>query len=431
MPTFIEQLEERRADIARRLKSIATHAEATNDGNFTDEELAQVNELKGEYLTLGAEVDRYKSLAATKAEVDKFMAGSDSNPRTGTGAAKAASRASRAPTPLGRDIARALFGPKAQGDYNPSGLLSQRHTGRRFTDADGYDHLPKASALNVKAGLTSVPTLRTTDDRSVFLLPENGARIVPLLSQVDMTSGADYSFWAQTGRDDMAAQFVPPKQPKASTEFEYAKTVDHVRTVAVLSDPIPLQDLQDVPDLRDDVGGELARRVIRRIDWAVINGDDAATTDDQFDGVLNVEGVQDVAYATDALTTLRKALTVLQNDAFTPTAYAVNPTDWEAVELLRDTQGRLLYASSFAVGVQPMLFGVPVVIADVVPAGTAILADWRAGVLAERGQMDVSWSDGGDLFETNTVRFRSETRIGFNITQPTAFVVAHLTGTGG
>ncbi|WP_163184697.1 phage major capsid protein [Cellulosimicrobium sp. SL-1] len=141
------------------------------------------------------------------------------------------------------------------------------------------------------------------------------------------------------------------------------------------------------------------------------------------------EGVQDVAFATDALTTLRKALTVLQSAAFVPTAYALNPADWEAVELLRDADGRLLYAPSFAAGVTPLLFGVPCVITDVVPAGTAILGDFQAGVLAERGTLDVTWSDGGDLFANNTVRFRAEARVGFNVTQPAAFAVAHVAET--
>lgn len=344
-----------------------------------------------------------------------------------------ASRAARTSTPLGRKVAASVFGtlkrpdPAARGGDGP---YARRYLGRTFMDAEGYDH-KATTPFNVRNGFTSIPTLVTSDNRSVFMLPENGARLLPMLVPVVVTQGGEYSFYRQTGRDDMAAQFVPPKQAKPSTEFEYTRVVDHVRPVAVLADPLRIQELQDVPDLRDDVGNELARRVIRRIDRAVINGNDDATTDDQFDGVLNIEGVQDVAFATDALTTLRKALTVLQNDAFTPTAYVFNPADWELIELLRDADGRVLYASSFAVGVQPLLFGVPVVVTDVVPAGTAILGDWRVGVLAERGQMDVSWSDGGDLFETNTVRFRAETRVGFNLTEPSAFAVAHVTTTGG
>jgi HK97 family phage major capsid protein len=413
----VETLIDQRDDLATRLRSLAVKAERDQHGVFTEQQVTEVENLKAQFLAKTAELDRAKSLNSTRDQVGNLLGGA-SPIATGL---KASMLAARKSTPLGAQITRTLFGVNVETSRDQ----------RKFTDAQGYDHhLTISSAvtpLSTKSGFASVPVVqREGDSGLVFLRPENGARIAPLMSPVPLIDG-EYKFYRQTGRDDLAAQFVPEKTAKPSTPFSYEVVKDRARMVAVLSDPLSVQELADVTGLRDDVGNELARRVVRRADWALINGDEDAVGVDEFNGVLNVTGVLAEPFATDALTTLRKALTRLQNLAYAPSAYALNPTDWEAVELLRDLEGRLLYAGSFSEGVVPQLFGIPVVVTDVVPAGQGILADWKAGVIAERGQLEVSWSDGGDLFETNTVRFRAEARVGFNVTAPDAFVIADLT----
>ena len=90
----------------------------------------------------------------------------------------------------------------------------------------------------------------------------------------------------------------------------------------------------------------------------------------------------------DVLTTTRRAITTVQvTGRATPTAWVFNPVDWEGIELTRDLAGRFYFAGPFAQGPRT-LWGYPVVTSQTLPAGAALLGDWRKAVLWTRAGDD-------------------------------------------
>ena len=298
------------------------------------------------------------------------------------------------------------------------------------TGLDGPD--PKAiTALNVRSGRTSIPVGRTQSGGDIVLLPEFGGTLLGLLSKPELTGGDIYRVRRQTTRDEDAAKFVPKRAAKPEASFGYEVIDDRVRTLAVLSEPIPVQDLADVPSLKDDVANELANRIIWRLEDAIIRGEQTDLDDagrEMFDGILNTTGVREQPYLVSPYRTIRRSLTVLEAAGYDPEALSIglNPLTWEALETEVDENGRPLFSGLYTARQEPVLFGRPVVLSNRLDEGESIVADWRHGAATLRTDIELSWSDGGDLFETNTVRFRADLRAGFNLTQPGAFVHALL-----
>ena len=67
-----------------------------------------------------------------------------------------------------------------------------------------------------------------------------------------------------------------------------------------------------------------------------------------------------------------------------------------------------------------------VVETEAVPAGTALVGDWRRAVLFDRRSLTISVGTVGDDFIRNIVRLLGEVRAGFTVVRPTAFVEVDL-----
>ncbi len=91
------------------------------------------------------------------------------------------------------------------------------------------------------------------------------------------------------------------------------------------------------------------------------------------------------------------------------------------------------------------MWGVPVVVLDSIPAGTAIVGDFSAVTVKDRGNYTITWTDRGtvtelvddgaggtteqdiDLFSHNLIQVRAEGRYGIEISRPTALRKIDLT----
>jgi hypothetical protein len=90
-------------------------------------------------------------------------------------------------------------------------------------------------------------------------------------------------------------------------------------------------------------------------------------------GHPHVSGTTAVPFATDEVTTLRKARTALALKSEKPTAYVLNPTDLETLDLTR-VDG----ATGEFLALEDRIYGrLPVVPSLGVPAGVGLLADWK------------------------------------------------------
>jgi HK97 family phage major capsid protein len=176
----------------------------------------------------------------------------------------------------------------------------------------------------------------------------------------------------------------------------------------------------------------------------VLNGDESTTgVTDQMLGILNASpGTQ--SFATDALTSARKAVTQLEDQNLDPAGFGwvMSSTSWEGLELLTSDTPYTLSDPGRSGSTVPVdrarrsLWGYPVTTSTVLDDDVAILGDWKGSArVYEREGVRVDWSDapvsgGTTAFEKNQIVFRAEGRWGLAVLRPAAFIVTELAVAG-
>lgn len=209
---------------------------------------------------------------------------------------------------------------------------------------------------------------------------------------------------------------VAGTKPQGRMNFE----IEHaaVKTIAVyvgatrraLSDAAQIRGIID-QELRDDLQEELENQVV--------NGNGVG---ENLTGILATAGVLVQAFAVDVLATCRRAITTVQvAGRAQPTGWVFNPIDWEGIELTRDLVNRYYYAGPFGLGPRT-LWGLPVVTSLTLPAGSALLGDWRKAKLWDREQASIYVTDShSDWFVRNIIAILAELRAAFGLIRPSAF----------
>lgn len=117
---------------------------------------------------------------------------------------------------------------------------------------------------------------------------------------------------------------------------------------------------------------KLVDDVRRKLDDALLAGDGA---DDTITGILNQSEIEHAPLNVADADTILDAMATLQANEVTPTKLFINGADFMTIRKLKDTAGRYLLQSDLASDAPHKLHGVPVVVTNKLPAGTAILGD--------------------------------------------------------
>lgn len=232
-----------------------------------------------------------------------------------------------------------------------------------------------------------------------------------------------FSYLRQTVRDNQATVVADGEQ-KPTSLYSFDEVEDRYRVIAHLSEPIPQRYFHDDAQLGSFLASEMAGGLENAVEYQALFGDG---TGENMTGILATSGIVTQAFATDSITTSRKALTQLQLEGITPNAWAVNPADAEAFDLLREdaTSGQYLLGGP-AGEASKVLWTIPTALSTAIPVGTAILADWTQGKLQTRQEATLHVDTSGELFDKNQVRFRVEGRYGLAVIRPRAFVKVTL-----
>lgn len=249
------------------------------------------------------------------------------------------------------------------------------------------------------------------------------------LVNVRQTTGDTVEFVRQLTQSNAAAPVAEATatagesgiKPESGMTFE--RVQETVKTIAVwvpatkraLSDAAQLRGLID-QELREDLGEELENQML--------NGNGVG---ENFTGLASTDGTLVQPFVSDILVTTRKAITnLLVNGKQVPTAWLLNPVDWETIELLKDDEGRFRWGGPLMRG-QQTLWGVPVAQSFFQPQGTAWLGNWAKAVLWDREEANISVSDSHDnFFIRNMVAILAELRAAFGVIRPSAFVEVDL-----
>jgi len=250
---------------------------------------------------------------------------------------------------------------------------------------------------------------------------QTGSDLVHFVRQTAQVTQATPVAEANVTDYDGGTGEVSGEKPEGTSTWE--PITEAVKTIAVWI-PATKRALADVAQLRGLIDQELRDDLQEELEDQVINGDGVG---ENFTGIVSTAGVLLQAWNTDILTTSRQAITnLLTNGRSRPSAWAINPEDWETVELIQDSDGRYYFAGPQQQG-PAVLWGVPVVQSQTVDQGVAILGDWRKSVIWDREQATISISDSHeDFFIRNMVAILAELRAAFGVIRPSAFVLVDM-----
>jgi HK97 family phage major capsid protein len=274
---------------------------------------------------------------------------------------------------------------------------------------------------STSAGAFVVNDRLSTVDQGTFYRP---LKIFDLITRG--TTNSDVVEYVRQGTHTNAAATVaeatatgdgtgakPESSMALSVVTENVKTIAH--WVAATN-----RALADAGQLRTLIDSFLRYGLEEELEDQMMNGDGAG---ENFTGILNTSGTGTQAFATDMLTTTRKARTkVMTEGRARATAYVMHPLDWEALDLTQDAEERYYFGGPMVMGT-PRLWGLPVVESEAIAQGTAIVADWRLAALWDREQASITTSNShSDFFVRNLVAILAELRAAFGVIRPAAFI---------
>lgn len=314
--------------------------------------------------------------------------------------------------------------PDAPPAVRAAALAAASGGGDWATRAAGAITAIRSQTRAVTSGSIDLPSLV---EPNVIAKPRP-SRLIDLLVTRQTLAGNAFEYFRQSMRTNNA-DVVADNAVKPTSVFTVDPIEDRARVIAHLTEPIPLRLLADHAALRMWLNSELVEGVLDALEAQVISGDG---TGENMTGILKATGTTTVGFDTDAITTLRSALTALQKIGVAPNAWAISPDDAQAVDLARwGTDGGFL-ADGVTNGNASSgnIFGgteIQRVVSPSVPGGTAILGDWSKIGLYVREGVRIDIDAGGELFTKNQAVLRGECRVGAGVLMPPAFAVVDLT----
>lgn len=220
---------------------------------------------------------------------------------------------------------------------------------------------------------------------------------------------------------------------KAESSLTFEEVSTPIQTVAHFL-KVSKQAIDDSSFLATYIDRRLRHGVMNATENQIVNGDG---TGQNFSGwlatgnstVTNPAGTTDIFGLTNKM-----KMEVIAAD-FMPDYFYFNPTDWGNLETTRrgtgdgafiGASGAVAYVNN---GLTPLLWGLPVVVSNNIPAGTVICKSFDADMYADRQStvIEMSESDGSN-FQQNLITVRAENRGASLNFRPTAIRTGLISG---
>lgn len=276
--------------------------------------------------------------------------------------------------------------------------------------------------------LNAWPTdpLRETDaDKRPHPTPRRVRFVTDLLATRPIDEDG-VSYTRQTARTNNAAA-VARHGAKPTSIYELTRVTDRARTIAHLSEPIAIQDLEDNMNLNGFIEDELILGLRLGLDAEVVSG---PGTGESMSGLLTVITAEE-AFDTDLTSTTRNAVTTLEETEVEPNAFLMSPATWQAIEEVKTTTGAYVLDVNQPVDIpNRRLHGIPVVTSNAM-GSSVLLGDFSGARLAVRKDAQIDWATAGtvfddpeyhDLFDHNQVKARAELRAVLEVTSIPRFL---------
>ncbi|MCK9251007.1 MAG: phage major capsid protein [Solirubrobacteraceae bacterium] len=429
----------------------------------TDEFKAMVDEADGLFATLDAERDKVEELKAQRKTLARTL-GVPTDP--GTGEPRGDN-----PEELAAAVASALAGKSAPSP-------DQVALGRRIVESDGYKALQDSGVLTSSAGIGGTVALGKAMSKTEFkTLISGGSTSAGAFKEPDIqpylgllqrpivltqmvqtipvsTDSVKYVQQLTAGHnveiipDPITADAIGSGSPavtaadaglKPESEYTFTTKTADVETLAHFL-PVHKNQFADVPQLEGIIDAEMRYGLLKFLEGEIAAGNGSTG---HLRGILNTTGIVDQTIGADSvIVALHKALTGIRLGFIEPTLIVMHPSDWEAIRLMRSSvamtdpgdpggtpvvpptvvdTGEFMFGPPSQAGAST-LWGLPVRITPVVPAGSPIIGDFSQAQLYLREGITVNASDShADFFRRNLIALLAEMRAGFGVRRPQAF----------
>jgi HK97 family phage major capsid protein len=253
------------------------------------------------------------------------------------------------------------------------------------------------------------------------------------LFPVQTTTASLIEFFKVTGLTNNAS-VVPQRAAgafgiKPQSTLSFTGVAASVRTIAHW-EVAHRNVLADQPQLQGIIENELLYGLQLHEDFQILSG---TGTGEDLLGVLNTSGIQTYARtsgpASDNMAdALRRAATRVVLAFYEPTGIAMHPSDWEAIQLSKNTQNSYLFPVTLDLAGSTVLWNLPVVPTPAMAQGTAVIGAFGSAVqLYDREESNIRIADQhAGLFIQNAVVVLAEERLALATKRPEALVKVTL-----
>lgn len=314
----------------------------------------------------------------------------------------------------------------------------QKTMGQQFTESEAFKGFVEGRHGKAKVEFKNTIIGETAGEPTNDIVPLQtmpgivaGAfrslRVLDVIPQ-GMASGNTIHYTRELLFTNNAAETAEAAQ-KPETDLTFEGIDSPVRTIAHTL-KVSKQVLDDAPALQSYIDRRMRYGVELRLEQQIINGNG---TSPNLSGILDTGNFTSLTAATgdNAFDFANKAKYKVIEADYMADYFLINPADWGALERIKSSGGE--YVGNYNAvgylnnGLQPTLWGLPVVPSNSVPSGTLIALSSDATMFWDRQQTTVEiFNQNEDDVEKNLLTVRGECRGAFSVFRPAAVVAGTI-----
>lgn len=338
---------------------------------------------------------------------------------------------------LSRELASLQQKSAQQGEV----INADKSVGAQYVNSNAYKALKgnvskverAREIISTKAATTSTVTTGIT--RNTIAMPTQLAGIYDenaemslviegLIPHIPVTSSSVQ--YLKNSAFTNGAKVVAEGTAKPESTFQFKLATANIETIAHYT-KITEQLAQDAPAVQAFINAKMIYGLQLKIDEQLVNGTGAESS--QLTGLLK-DATTCTDYSTQ-LTELKPSIktmvdfalgikTKLETIGYAPKYLILNPIDWAALALMKDTDGSYILGGPATV-LSKTLWGMSVVTTPSMPKGKYLMSDFALGAtIFDRQEVAVEIDREQDDFTKNLFTIRVERRLGLAVENPKA-----------
>lgn len=337
---------------------------------------------------------------------------------------------------LSRELASLQQKSAQQGEV----INADKSVGAQYVNSNAYQALKgnvskverAREIISTKAATTSTVTTGIT--RNTIAVPTQLAGIYDenaemplviegLIPHIPVTSSSVQYLKASAFTN--GTKVVAEGTAKPESTFQFKLATANIETIAHYT-KITEQLAQDAPAVQAFINAKMIYGLQLKIDEQIVNGTGSEAS--QLTGLLDTTNSTDYSTDINALKASIKNMadfalaikTKLETAGYAPKYLILNPIDWAALALMKDTNGLYILGGPASVAGKT-LWGMSVVTTPSMPQGKYLMSDFALGAtIFDRQEVAVEIDREQDDFTKNLFTIRVERRLGLAVENPKA-----------